>query len=479
MPTTFIEALYMAWVSWPVWTKLEVLLFAITAYIIGIILYRLYLSPLAGFPGPKIAAVTTLYEFYYDAVKGMKLYEHIQALHGIYGPIIRISPHELHIDDPDFYRTLNRKNNLDKCPRYYAIADTLVTTPDHERHYHWRAGVQSYYKSAAERYEPIIYGVVKRFSRGLTDSVNLSSAFRTLTYEIICRVYLVPNPEGLLASDFAAHLNRSFGQFIRIMTLLRLLFGHTIANWIGGAGNVGFKLLALFPKRLHYHVTGWSLENENSIVHLQQKLARLVIDPLISSESLPDDPMCPMLPAIYASDKVPPEAKKRSSLLPDTLGVVLAGTEATANVLDTIMYYLLKDKEKLERLQTELWETLPGNSENVDFQQLKDLPYLHGTKLTASLRLERGSEFRTPRILHEPLCYNGQFVIPAGTSISVTQKTLHDNPKIFEKPSEFQPDRWLDDDKKQAMLGYLVPFGIGQRSCLGMQYVLLNPTSKV
>lgn len=47
--------------------------------------WRLYLSPLSRFPGPKLAALTLWYEFYYDVVKqGMYLWE-IERLHSIYG----------------------------------------------------------------------------------------------------------------------------------------------------------------------------------------------------------------------------------------------------------------------------------------------------------------------------------------------------------------------------------------------------------
>ena len=55
------------------------------AYITCLAVSRLVLSPVAGFPGPKIAAVTGWYEFYYDFfLKGKYLYE-IEKMHQKYG----------------------------------------------------------------------------------------------------------------------------------------------------------------------------------------------------------------------------------------------------------------------------------------------------------------------------------------------------------------------------------------------------------
>lgn len=50
--------------------------------------YHLYFHPLSSFPGPKLAAATFLYEFYYDVVKsGMYIWE-IERMHEKYGKYI-------------------------------------------------------------------------------------------------------------------------------------------------------------------------------------------------------------------------------------------------------------------------------------------------------------------------------------------------------------------------------------------------------
>ena len=125
---------------------MELLSFFLTAlimivfYIIYGIVYRLYLSP-------KLAAVTWWYEIYYDVVLSGKYIWKIQELHKEYGPIIRINPYQLHVNDPEFWDTLftasnnNRRDRWSWWTRGAVIPKSLLGTVEQGLHRRRRASL--------------------------------------------------------------------------------------------------------------------------------------------------------------------------------------------------------------------------------------------------------------------------------------------------------------------------------------------------
>jgi hypothetical protein len=71
--------------SVPSLTLVLVSLGGFLVYLISLAVYRLYLSPLANYPGPKLAALSKWYEFYYEVVCGGQFTVHIRELHKQYG----------------------------------------------------------------------------------------------------------------------------------------------------------------------------------------------------------------------------------------------------------------------------------------------------------------------------------------------------------------------------------------------------------
>ena len=58
---------------------------AVVLYTVYGVVYRLYFSPIARFPGPRLAALTFWYEFYFDVIKRGSYVWEIQEMHKIYG----------------------------------------------------------------------------------------------------------------------------------------------------------------------------------------------------------------------------------------------------------------------------------------------------------------------------------------------------------------------------------------------------------
>lgn len=63
--------------------------FLLLLYVACLSIYRLYISPISKFPGPKITALTSWYEIYYDFYLGGKYTIKIRDLHDQYGTQIR------------------------------------------------------------------------------------------------------------------------------------------------------------------------------------------------------------------------------------------------------------------------------------------------------------------------------------------------------------------------------------------------------
>ena len=73
-----------------IYGRVALVLVALAAsYSAALTVYRLFFSPLAGFPGPKIAAVTGYYESFYDIVLNGHYVFKINDMHKRYGQSTR------------------------------------------------------------------------------------------------------------------------------------------------------------------------------------------------------------------------------------------------------------------------------------------------------------------------------------------------------------------------------------------------------
>jgi benzoate 4-monooxygenase len=76
------------------------------------IVWRWHFSPLSTIPGPKLAALTSLYYTFHE-FRGDR-YLFIDRLHREYGPIVRIGPNHVSISDPAALKEIYGVGSWDK-----------------------------------------------------------------------------------------------------------------------------------------------------------------------------------------------------------------------------------------------------------------------------------------------------------------------------------------------------------------------------
>ena len=154
--------------------------------------------------------------------------------------------------------------------------------------------------------------------------------------------------------------------------------------------------------------------------------------------------------------------------LSEAVDLLLAGTDTLSITLVNILYHLSKCPSVVHRLQKEI-----DNLDTTSLSSLEKLPLLTAT-IKEGLRLSHGVLGRLPRIAPSGgWNFEGTY-IPSGTIISSSAPVVHNDSTIFPNPHTFAPDRWLRQDGTYnvAMEQYLVAFSKGQRSCIGIKYLL-------
>lgn len=141
------------------------------------------------------------------------------------GPIIRVNPNELHIQDTDFYDQLyRRENKLDKYPgqtKMFGVPGVLVASESHEVHRHRRLPLAPFFskKSVAEM-SGDMEEMLKVLCRRIRDSSNTGTAmplglgYVALTTDIISKYALADCYHLLEREDLGADYHELLVGFV-------------------------------------------------------------------------------------------------------------------------------------------------------------------------------------------------------------------------------------------------------------------------
>jgi cytochrome P450 len=182
--------------------------------IIQRVLYNIYQHPLAHIPGPKLAGATFLYQTYFSLSGGKsRYYIKIAELHKQYGkvppehfsepytdqfagPVVRITPDEVHLSDPGNYDVIySVGSKYAKSMAFYSALgagySTFVSGPA-EVHKPRRAKLDPFFSRrnvlnleylVQSRVQKLCDKIFSKFSKN--QAVDLHHAFRSISVDVI------------------------------------------------------------------------------------------------------------------------------------------------------------------------------------------------------------------------------------------------------------------------------------------------------
>ncbi|XP_014519962.1 cytochrome P450 97B2, chloroplastic [Vigna radiata var. radiata] len=185
----------------------------------------------------------------------------------------------------------------------------------------------------------------------------------------------------------------------------------------------------------------------------------------------------------------------------DLMTMLVAGHETTAAVLTWAVFLLAQNPSKMNKAQAEV--DLVLGTERPTYESLKKLQYIR-LIIVEALRLYPQPPLLIRRTLKSdvlPGGYKGDkdgYAIPAGTDLFISVYNLHRSPYFWDRPHEFEPERFLVQNKNEEIEGWsgfdpsrspgalypneiisdfaFLPFGGGPRKCVGDQFALMEST---
>lgn len=82
------------------------------------------------------------------------------------------------------------------------------------------------------------------------------------------------------------------------------------------------------------------------------------------------------------------------------------------------------------------------------------------------------------RELAEGLTFDGQD-IPKGINVLIPAYAIHRDPKYYENPEKFDPERFTTENKSKRKPFCYFPFSAGPRNCIGQKFAMLEIKSTV
>jgi len=147
--------------------------------------------------------------------------------------------------------------------------------------------------------------------------------------------------------------------------------------------------------------------------------------------------------------------------------IFMAGHETTALALTWTWYLLSQHPAAEAKLHTELAAALGGRT-----PRHEDLGKLRYTRmvLEESMRLYPPAHTLSRAAVGDDEVLGRR--IPAGAQILIVPWLLHRNPKLWDRPGAFEPERFAPERAGSRHRFAYIPFGAGPRICIGAAFAM-------
>jgi cytochrome P450 len=294
----------------------------------------------------------------------------------------------------------------------------------------------------------------------------------------------VPGYEGTIAEASEAHAARwQDGQAVdmsaemsalTLRVIARVLFDTDITPRVEEIARLGASIQSHYFDRLNslrFLVPAWLPTPGNRRLARDAERFDAIVDELIDERDPTEDrgDLLSMLLRARKADGTP--ALSRRQVRDHIVTLLLAGHETTALLISWTWLELARHDKARETLERELDDVLGGRRPTAD--DMADLPYTDAV-IDEALRL-RPPVYATGREAMRDTDIDGTEV-RQGRTVFVSMFATHRDPRFYDDPDAFRPERWLDGLAERLPRGAFFPFGMGPRMCVGADFAMLEAT---
>jgi len=164
-----------------------------------------------------------------------------------------------------------------------------------------------------------------------------------------------------------------------------------------------------------------------------------------------------------AQDAETTKTLTRQEVLDESLSMLIAGHETTANALTWSFYLLSRHPEVQRAVSQEIQQVLGDRDPTVG--DLKNLKLVDWT-LKEALRLYP-PVWVFSRKTKQTITFDDGRQIPPKIFVAILPWLIHRNARYWKNPEEFNPSRFNPMNPDRGVKDAFIPFGVGQRRCLG------------